>query len=87
MVQCFWWMCFQVRTSVPSAGRMHLLPWGNSKMYISGSIASSQRMSTEINESDAIAKIRVSVRILSNISKAFRIISSEMPTLLLILSW
>ena len=55
-------------------------------MYISGSIASSQRMSTEINESDAIAKIRVSVRILSNISEAFRIISREMPTLLLILS-
>ena len=41
--------------------------WGESKVYTSGSIASSQRMPTEINESGAIAKIRISVEILSNI--------------------
>ena len=40
---------------------------GDSKVYTSGSIASSQRMPTEINESGAIAKIRISVEILSNI--------------------
>ena len=33
--------------------------WGDSKMYTSGSIASSQRILTEINKSDAIAKIRI----------------------------
>ena len=33
--------------------------WGDSKMYTSGSIANSQRMLTEINKSDAIAKIRI----------------------------
>ena len=33
--------------------------WGDSKMYTSGSIANSQRMLTEINESGAIAKIRI----------------------------
>ena len=32
--------------------------WEDSKMYIPGSIANSQRMLTEINESDAIAKIK-----------------------------
>ena len=31
----------------------------DSKMYISGSIANSQRMLTEINKSSAIAKIRI----------------------------
>ena len=32
--------------------------WEDSKMYISGSIANSQRMLTEIKESDATAKIK-----------------------------
>ena len=32
---------------------------GDSKMYIFGSIANSQRMLTEINESGAIVKIRI----------------------------
>ena len=61
---------------------------GDSKMYTSGSIASSQRMLTEINESGAIAKIRISVK--SDTAKhleAFRVISSEMPISFLILSW
>ena len=35
--------------------------WGDSKMYTSGSIASSQRLANEINETGAIAKIRISV--------------------------
>ena len=35
--------------------------WGDSKMYTSGSITSSQRIPTEINESGAIAKIIISV--------------------------
>ena len=33
--------------------------WGDSKMYTSGSIKNSQRMLTEINKSDAIAKIKI----------------------------
>ena len=33
--------------------------WGDSKMYTSSRIANSQRMQTEINESDTIAKIRI----------------------------
>ena len=33
--------------------------WGDSKMYISGSIVNSQRMLTEINKSGAIAKVRI----------------------------
>ena len=35
--------------------------WGDSKVYTSGSIANSQRMLTETNESGAIAKIRIPV--------------------------
>ena len=47
---------------------IHLLPqeeectsssWGDSKMYTSGSIANSQKMLTEINDSDAIVKKRI----------------------------
>ena len=56
-------------------------------MYTSESIASSQRLPTEINETGTIAKVRISVE--SNTVKrlkAFRIISSEMPISLLILS-
>ena len=37
--------------------------WGDSKMYIYDSIASSQRMLTEINESAIITKIRIWVEI------------------------
>ena len=33
--------------------------WGDTKMYTSGSIANSQRMLDVVNESDAIAKIRI----------------------------
>ena len=49
-------------------------------MYTSGSLASSQRMLTEINESGAIAKIRISVEsdTVKHL-KAFRIISRQMP--------
>ena len=36
-------------------------------MYISANLASSQTMPTEINYSGTIAKIRISVEILSNI--------------------
>ena len=62
--------------------------WWDSKMYTFGSIASSQRMPTEINESGAIAKIRISVESDTvECSKAFRIISSKMPISLLILFW
>ena len=35
--------------------------WGDSKMYTSGSIANSQRMLTEINESGATVKIKILV--------------------------
>ena len=62
--------------------------WGDSKMYTSGSIASSQRMLSEINESGAIAKIRISMeRDTIKHLNTFGIISSEMPISLLILSW
>ena len=44
-------MCYQMCTSVPS-GR-------NSKMDTFGSIANSQRMLTEINESGAMDKVRI----------------------------
>ena len=56
-------------------------------MYTSGSMASSQRMRIEINESGTIAKIRISVEsdTVKHL-KAFRIISSEIPISLLILS-
>ena len=56
-------------------------------MYTSGSIASSQRMLTKINKSGTIAKIRISVEsdTVKHL-KAFRMISSEMPISLLILS-
>ena len=50
--------------------------WRDSKIYTSGSVANSQGMLTEINESGAIAKIRVWVE--SNAIKhlkVFRIIS------------
>ena len=62
--------------------------WGDSKMYTSGSIASSQRMLTEIKESCTIVKIMVSVEsdTVKHL-KAFRAISSEMANSLLILSW
>ena len=33
--------------------------WGDSKMYTSSSIANSQRMQTEKNESVTVAKIRI----------------------------
>ena len=33
--------------------------WGDSKMYTSGSMTNSQTMLTEINESGALAKIRI----------------------------
>ena len=55
-------------------------------IYTFGSIASSQRMLTEINESDTIAKIKISVEsdTVKHL-KAFRIISYEMPSLFLII--
>ena len=56
-------------------------------MYTSGSIASSQRVLTEINESGAIGKVRISMEndTVKHL-KAFRIISKERPVLILILS-
>ena len=33
--------------------------WGDSEMYTSSSIANSQRMHSEINKSETIAKIRI----------------------------
>ena len=55
-------------------------------IYTSGSITSSQRMLTEINESDTIAKIKISVEsdTVKHL-KAFRIISYEMPISFLII--
>ena len=56
-------------------------------MYTSGSITSSQKMLTEINKIDDIAKIRISVESDPvHQLKAFKIISSEMSVSLLILS-
>ena len=55
-------------------------------MYTSSSIANSQRMQTEINESVFIAKIRIQVENDAVILKTFRIIYREMKISLLILS-
>ena len=56
------------------------LPEGGSKMHTSRSKANSQRVLTEINESAAIAKIRISLeKDTTKRLKAFRIISSKMP--------
>ena len=64
--------------------------WGNSKMYTSGSIASSQRVLTEIKESGTIAKIakrRISVESDTvRHLKTFRLVSSKTPILLSILN-
>ena len=49
--------------------------WGDSKMYTSGSIANSQRILTEINESGATAKIKILVE--SHTVKAFRKVSNK----------
>ena len=66
------------------------LPGGHSKMYTPGTIANSQtqRVPTKINKNGAVAKVyknfsgtRETIRHL----KTFRIISNEMPVLLLIL--
>ena len=52
--------------------------WWDSKMDTFSSIASSQRMPTEINESGAIAKIRISVESDTvNRLTAFRIILAK----------
>ena len=71
-------MCFQMCTYVPSERRVHLT---------SGSITSSQRMLTEINDSGAIAKKSISVEsdTIKHL-KAFTIISSQMSISRLILS-
>ena len=36
--------------------------WGDSKMYTTGTIANSQRISTKINKNGAIAKVRILVK-------------------------
>ena len=65
--------------------------WGTSKTYTPGTIANSQRQSvpSKINKNRAVAKVyknfsgtRGTIRHL----KTFRVISNEMPVLLLILS-
>ena len=56
-------------------------------MYTFGSIASSKRVPSEINESGAIDKVRISVENDTvKCLKAFRIISTEMSISRLILS-
>ena len=50
-------------TSVPSRRRVHLFFLRDIKMCISGSIANSQRILTELNKSGAIDKIRIGVEI------------------------
>ena len=50
-------------TSVPSRRRVHLFFLRDIKMCISGSIANSQRILTEVNKSGATDKIRIGVEI------------------------
>ena len=50
-------------TSVPSRRRVYLFFLRDIKMCISGSIANSQRILTEVNKSGAIDKIRIGVEI------------------------
>ena len=80
----FWWMCCWMCKSVPSGTSSS---WGN--MYTPGFIANSQRTTTKINKNGAIAKVRISVELEINYKafKTFRIISNEMPVLLLLLNW
>ena len=61
--------------------------WWNTKMYTSGTIASSPRILTEIKESGTIAKTRISVEsdTVKHL-KAFTIISGEMSISLPVLS-
>ena len=74
-------------TSVASGKRVHIFSLRDSKMYTFVSIASSKRVPSEINESGAIDKIRISVENDTvKCLKAFRIISREMPISSLILS-
>ena len=44
---------------LPQEGECTSCYWDDSKMYKSSNIANSQRMQTEINEIDTIAKIRI----------------------------
>ena len=83
-VLLFVYICSLRKKSVPLS-----FSWGDSKMYTSASIANSQRMLAEINESGgAIIKIRIWVESDTVIHlKSFRIISREMQISLLILSW
>ena len=63
-------------------------PWGDSKIYTSGTIADSQRMLPEIIKSGTIAKVRVLVESYTVTHwKTFRIISSEMPIWFLLICW
>ena len=80
-------MCSTMYTCVSSGRKVQLFILRDSKMYTSGSIASSQRIATEINENGAIAEIRIQVEndTVKHL-KAFRIISSKMPISLLILN-
>ena len=74
-------------TSLPSGRKVKFFVLRDSKIYTSGRIASSQRIATEINENGTIAKISIQVENDTvNYLKAFRIISSKIPILLLILS-
>ena len=78
-------MLLQMCISVSSARKVHFFFLRESKMYTSGSIASSHRMLTKINENSTIAKISISKQsdTVKHL-KAFRIISSETPILLIL---
>ena len=57
----FFFNVMQICTFVPSGGRVLLFLMGDSKMYISGTIANSQRTPTERNKTGAIPKVRILV--------------------------
>ena len=50
-----------VHFTIPSVRRVHIFPWGDSKMYKSGNIANSHKMPTEINKTGAIGRVRTFV--------------------------
>ena len=51
-----------VYTPVPSGGIVYLFFWGDNKMYTPSTIANSQKTPNEINQTGAIANVRILVQ-------------------------
>ena len=81
-------MSRNILQSTQLSHNQHTSSWGDSKIYTSASIGNSQRMKNKINESRAIAKIRIWVaKRYCQTLKTFRITSSKMKILLILIWW